>query len=177
MKLQPGVRGTCTASDDNVHRYFLSRVWDEDKPPMLVIGLNPSMADAENDDPTIRKCIAYARQYGYGSLAMLNLFSIRMTDPKGLKKDRYLDELTDGEKNMDHVRMALQRNASMNGVVVLAWGAHGKAFDQDRTMLRLLNDLEFTEDLLCWGHNKDASPSHPLYLPMSQTLRYYYPDF
>lgn len=66
-------------SEDRKYRYILSRTWDETKPTVLFIGLNPSTADEKTDDPTIRKCINYAKCWGYGKILMANLFAFRST--------------------------------------------------------------------------------------------------
>ena len=60
-------------SEDRKYRYILSRTWDDTKPTVLFIGLNPSTADEETDDSTIRKCINYAKCWGYGKILMANL--------------------------------------------------------------------------------------------------------
>ena len=74
-------------SADRKYRYVLTRIWDETKPTVVFIGLNPSTADEEVDDKTIRKCIGYAKRWGYGKLIMVNLFAFRSTDPSMLKRD------------------------------------------------------------------------------------------
>jgi hypothetical protein len=66
------------------YRYVLTRTWDHDLAACAFIGLNPSTADAHEDDPTIRRCIRFARDWGHGGLIMLNLFAWRSTDPRGL---------------------------------------------------------------------------------------------
>ena len=66
------------------YRYRLWRCWDASKWKLAIIGLNPSTATHEEDDPTIRRCIGFAKRDGYGGLLMLNLFALRSTDPKGL---------------------------------------------------------------------------------------------
>ena len=71
-------------SDDRQFRYVLSRVWDEEKPTVMFIGLNPSTADECEDDPTIQKCIKFAQSWDYGGLYMLNLFAYRTTNPRVL---------------------------------------------------------------------------------------------
>ena len=67
------------------YRYALSRVWAADKPYALFIGLNPSTADETLDDPTIRRCIDFAKRWGYGGLVMANLFAYRATNPSEMK--------------------------------------------------------------------------------------------
>ena len=66
------------------YRYALWRVWSEDVSCAMFVGLNPSIADAEGDDPTLRRCIAYARSWGYGGVCIGNLFAYRATDPNEL---------------------------------------------------------------------------------------------
>src|ERR1700731_337339 len=67
------------------YRYELRRVWDETKPFVLFIGLNPSTADEKEEDNTSRICINYAKRWGYGGLLMGNLFAYRSTDQKALR--------------------------------------------------------------------------------------------
>lgn len=73
-------------SECGKYRYQLWRIWDESLPKVLFIMHNPSTADADVDDPTIRRCIAYAKEWGYGGLYVGNLSPYRATDPKDLKK-------------------------------------------------------------------------------------------
>lgn len=134
------------------YRYALWRRWGGG-PHAMFIGLNPSTADETADDPTIRRCIGFARAWGYGALCMTNLFAYRATQPADMKK------ATDpiGWENDAYLR----RLAAEAGVVVAAWGAHGafKGRDQSvRLSVRGLHYLRLTKD----GH-----PGHPLYLPAS----------
>lgn len=69
-------------SEDRKYRYVLSRIWDESKPMVMIIGLNPSTADETKNDPTIIRCIDFAKSWGYGGVYMLNLFAFRATLPK-----------------------------------------------------------------------------------------------
>lgn len=71
-------------SDCRKYRYTLWRIWNESEPCVMFIGHNPSTADEKEDDPTIRRCINYSRDWGYGGLYMVNLFAYRATDPKDL---------------------------------------------------------------------------------------------
>lgn len=71
-------------SSDRVHRIWLSRIWDEDKPRVMFIGLNPSTANETSNDPTIRRVQSMAKSWGYGGVYMMNLFTFISTDPKKL---------------------------------------------------------------------------------------------
>src|SRR3546814_16904510 len=66
----------------------LWRIWDDTKPQCMFIMLNPSTADADLDDPTIRRCIGFAKSWGYGGLQVCNLFAYRSTEPRELLKVR-----------------------------------------------------------------------------------------
>ena len=67
------------------YRYALWRTWDEAKPQVMIIGLNPSTADETKDDPTITRCINFAKAWGYGGVCMANLFAYRATAPSDVK--------------------------------------------------------------------------------------------
>jgi hypothetical protein len=121
----------------------------------MFIGLNPSTADETKDDPTIRRCVAFAKAWGYGGLFMTNLFAFRATDPADMKRaaDPY------GWDN-DHTLTSLARRA---GIVVAAWGAHGAYQGRDRSVRLLVPNLHYLR-LTKAGH-----PGHPLYLPANLT--------
>jgi hypothetical protein len=112
--------------------------------------LNPSTADALVDDPTVRRCAGFTRSWGYSSLAVLNLFALRATDP---------GELLDAEDPVgpgwnDHLRTAVEAD-----LVVCAWGA-SVPFARDREVLDMLRGV----DLYCLGLTKQGYPRHPLYV-------------
>lgn len=71
-------------SKDGLYRYTLRRVWDESKPLLNFVLLNPSKADAETDDATVRRCIGFAKLWGFGGIVITNLYAYRSTDPKKL---------------------------------------------------------------------------------------------
>jgi hypothetical protein len=135
------------------YRYALHRMWEPNLGVVMFVGLNPSTADETMDDPTIRRCVAFARSWGFGSLCMTNLFAYRATQPADmLAQDDPVGPATDEY---------LLSIASVAGVVVAAWGVHGVhrgRGDQVRAMLPRLHYLRLTKD----GH-----PGHPLYLPAS----------
>ena len=138
-------------SPDRVYRYDLWRTWIGGEGFAMFVGLNPSTADEIQDDPTVRRCIAYAKTWGYAGLCMTNLFAYRATQPQDMKM------ATDpvGPRN----DLVLKERAGRAGVVVAAWGVHGTHNNRAsavRAMLPQLHYLRLTKD----GH-----PGHPLYLP------------
>jgi hypothetical protein len=119
----------------------------------MFIGLNPSTADETVDDPTIRRCVAFAKAWGYGALCMANLFAFRATEPTDMKKAA--DPV--GWENDAYLR----RLAGEAGVVVAAWGTHGTYKGRDQSVRLLVPGLHYLR-LTINGH-----PGHPLYLPAS----------
>jgi len=146
------------------YRYALWRHWtvapgSQDKGYVMFVGLNPSTADESNDDPTIRRCIAYAKDWGYSGLCMVNLFAFRATqpadmlsaeDPVGPENDSKLRQLADGA-----------------AVVVAAWGVHGTHLGRDEVVKAMLPRLHYLR------LTKLKHPGHPLYLPKTLTPQPY----
>ena len=132
-------------------RYTLRRRWS-DGPMMMVIGLNPSTADEIQDDPTIRRCVGYAKRWGYAGLLMGNIFAFRATDPS----DLYAADDPEGPLNNMHlVQMAEEAK-----FMLAAWGSHGEWLGRGQRVRELLWEY----DLHCLGHTKHGQPKHPLYL-------------
>jgi hypothetical protein len=75
------VKSSAVLSPDGVYRYRLDRVWGAG-PRVLFVMLNPSTADATQDDPTLRRCLGFARDWGYGSLTVANLYAYRARGPQ-----------------------------------------------------------------------------------------------
>jgi hypothetical protein len=146
------VTGGATFSADGRYRYRLWRRWDRSRPMVAFVMLNPSTADARRDDPTIRRCVAFARRWGYGGIEVVNLFALRATDPGELRvaKD------PSGPGNARHVGRAL----AAASLVVLAWGAH-RALRDPPTLARRLLSLRRPH---CLGLTRSGEPRHPLYL-------------
>lgn len=114
------------------------------------IGLNPSTADEQKDDPTIRRCIQFAKDWGYGSFCMTNLFAYRATvpadmtkqqDPVGVDNDKWLQEIAKGA-----------------GLIVAAWGTLGGHRKRDIRVRELIPNLH------CLGLTAGNHPRHPLYV-------------
>lgn len=140
------------SEDERAYRYRLWRAWDAAKPTVAFIMLNPSTADETTDDPTLRRCIGYARGWGYGHLVVGNLFAVRETDPANLWD--YFDPV--GPENDEHLR-DICADADR---VVAAWGAHGHLGERGRRVAAMLD-----VDLYALDTTKDGQPTHPLYQP------------
>ena len=134
-----------------VWRYALWRVWAPDEPYLAVIGLNPSTADEIQDDPTIRRCIGFAKRWGFGGYFMLNAFGYRATDPKVMKAAA--DPVGPGNDE------AIRRITGGAGQVVAAWGNHCP-LDREQAVCRLIR-----QSVYCLGTTRSGRPKHPLYLP------------
>ena len=116
----------------------------------MFIGLNPSTADEVNDDPTIRRCVAFAKSWGYEALCMTNLFAFRATQPE----DMFAAGDPVGPDNDRHL-VELARNA---GVVVAAWGTNGTHHGRDSAVHAIVPNLH------CLKKTQAGHPGHPLYL-------------
>ena len=157
-------------SPDRMYRYCLWRCWgnvDADEPYIVFVGLNPSVADEQNDDPTIRRCVGFAKREGMSALCMLNLFAFAATDPKAMKGA--IQPI--GPNWGEHFR----RCVSQASKVVCAWGTHG-AFDRrDKEVGQYLVRLVGEDRVVCLGTTKDGHPKHPLYIRADQPLIPYIP--
>lgn len=152
----PEMTGTAEFSDDMRFRYTLTRTWST-APKLCFIGLNPSTATAETNDPTIRRCIGYAVQWGHGGLLMLNLYAFRATAPKDMfaARKRGVD-IIGGERNYFEA-MARDIHDHNVSLTIGAWGNHGGS--------RGINAIHaIVRDLHYLAKNADGSPKHPLYL-------------
>lgn len=143
-------------------RYMLSRIWDNDKPLMMFVMLNPSTADAEQDDPTIRRCIGFAKTLGYGGIFVGNLFSYRCTNPKELTPENSV-------LNIEQNHYWLKAMESQCEIVVLAWGNAPVITKLKKSIKHPIlpykyNALEHSK-LRCLSISKKTGfPEHPLYL-------------
>jgi hypothetical protein len=147
-------------SDCRTYRYSLWRHWgDPGAPRLTVIGLNPSTADETEDDPTIRRCVGFAKREGMGGVRMLNLFALRATDPKVmLAHPEPIGPLNDA---------VLRQAIGPDDVVVAAWGVHGHHRNRDLEVLACLPGIR------CFGKTQAGFPRHPLYLRADTPLEPY----
>ena len=149
ISLRPQISGA-TVSNDEKYRYTLWRTWDKDKPVVMFIMLNPSTADAKKDDPTIRKCMAYAKAWGYGALIVGNLYAFRTKDPELLTYEE--------DPIGPHCDSWLYTLSKMSDLRVAAWGnkiLSKKRVEQVKGIVSHLYYLELS---------KRGNPKHPLYL-------------
>lgn len=137
------------------HRYGLYRIWNEDKPFALIIGLNPSTANHNVNDPTVRRITQLLNRSGYGGFYLVNLFSLVSSNPKtliGYNHDfGFIDDFIDWYSQDCKT-------------VIFAWGAFKEAKDRAKFI------IDKYPNALCFGHNKDSSPKHPLYLKGNTNL-------
>ena len=153
--------GGATFSPCGTWRYALRRRLEQGDARVLnVIGLNPSTADASRDDPTIRRCLSFARRLGFGSLVVTNAFALRSTDPAALR--HAADPVGPGNDAW------ILRAALAADLVVAAWGGHGVLFDRGDRVAGLLGAAGVS--LSCWGRVVSGEPRHPLYLPAGTAL-------
>lgn len=136
------------------YRYRLWRRWSSNVKPVAFIMLNPSTADAEQDDPTIRKCIGFAKRLGHGAIEVVNLYAYRATKPADLKRAGW----PKGPENDRHILDAC-KDAAM---VICAWGAHARGMERPSKVLDLLALAGIPTSALAL--TDDGQPRHPLML-------------
>lgn len=160
---------TAIISPCGTYRYLLTRSWgDERGPKALWVMLNPSTANADLDDPTIRRCISFSKRFGCTRLAVVNLFAYRATDPKELEGKQVYRI---GPENTTHVLRQLHHEPPRH--VVCAWGANMTANFIGKNMAGMIQRSGHTP--MCLGTTKSGAPRHPLYLRADTELVEYNP--
>jgi hypothetical protein len=138
------------------YRYLLTRGPRDAREHLVFVMLNPSTADQEHDDPTIRRALGFARRLGFARLSVVNLFALRATEPARLYRAR--DPV--GPGNDDAIRAAVA-DATL---VIAAWGNHGELRDRAAQVRPLLPRVHHL------GLTRLGQPRHPLYLPAATPL-------
>nr|WP_304220042.1 DUF1643 domain-containing protein [Fredinandcohnia onubensis] len=136
------------------YRYSMSRVWDESKQKIVFIMLNPSIANENTDDNTTKKCITFAKSFGYGSLEIINLFAYVATDYNELRN--LSKEVAIGKENTDYIIRAVNSADK----IVAAWGENGTIHQRNKDIEYLLRGY----DIDCLKVTARGYPSHPLFL-------------
>lgn len=151
-------------SSCELYRYSLWRRWDRSKPAVLFVMLNPSTADAEQDDPTIRRCIGFAQRWGAGGVRVCNLYAYRTAYPKVLREaaGAGIDPvgLLTGMQNKND--LAIASMACDAGRIIAAWGAWPGPYPM--RVWRVNEILRRYGDVEALALTKDGSPRHPLYV-------------
>lgn len=169
-------------SGDGLYRYLLWREWRGVAPKenwrwlgakdgaghelgepksCLFVMLNPSTADGEQDDPTIRRCVAFAKRFKYDRLEVVNLFAYRATNPQDV-----LRMTGDGDPIGPRNQEIIERASADAGLIICAWGAHGSHIGQDETVRGWMGDRK----VHALGCTKEGHPRHPLYLKSDADL-------
>lgn len=147
-------------SSTGLYRYQLWRIWDESKPNALFLLHNPSTADADTDDPTVRRCTGFAKSWDYGGIYIVNLYPYRATNPKELLGKEFID-VASPLANLEYIRDAREKCS----LLVVAYGnpivMKADYFDTEN----------FKECWMCFGLTREGNPKHPLYLRKNTPLR------
>lgn len=146
-------------SECGKYRFWLIRTWkpqEHDEHILMLIGLNPSTANAKSDDPTIRSIIRLAKENGYHGIVMTNLFPFITPYSRDLAMD--IDPV-----HMELNDRCLQANAA-HCDVCFCWGNFSRIEDRAKTIIAMFPEA------LCFGKNKNGSPKHPLYLKANTQL-------
>ncbi len=159
------------------YRYLLRHSWEEGGDLVVFIGLNPSTATHRTDDPTLRRCLGFARIFGYGGFAITNLFAFRATEPQDLLSVLEIK----GPEN--HLGMVVSGHPPPSypkpKTLVACWGAHARGLLGNVGLLRVVEVMQQAQrmgiDLHCLGTTKGGAPRHPLYLPKRVKLEPYRP--
>lgn len=145
-------------SDCGTYRYSLTRRWGTDGTTVLWVMLNPSTADADVDDPTIRRCIGFSKAWGFDGLEVINLFALRATNPKELAHHPSPEGPDNHREHADWKGYC--------GRTVVAWGAHPMA----EVGARSVEKMYVSRGAVCLGRTKSGHPRHPLYVRADQPL-------
>jgi len=165
-----GVIKTATFSECGLFRYTLGRAWDQTKPLVVFVGLNPSTADETDDDPTIRRCMGFAKAWGYGQLCMVNLFSFRATKPIDMKcsHNPVGENRLEADGFFSRNDATLEMAFGLSRMTICAWGNDGEFMGRAEKFRRLIlaykKKTGLKKNMYYLKMNKDGQPAHPLYL-------------
>lgn len=147
---------TTTISNCGKYRYCLHRGWDESRPFVMFVMLNPSTADAEQDDPTIRRLIGFCTLRGFGGFSVCNVYAYRDSSPESMFKANKAGIDIAGPDNVKWLNDVVQECE----IVVMAWGNDGPNSDVFTAWADKRN-----KPLFSFGRTQTGKPKHPLYLP------------
>jgi hypothetical protein len=154
----PLIRKHAYLSDCGTYRYRLTRHWDKDAAPLTFVMLNPSTADADLDDPTIRRCMGFAKREGAGGIVVVNLYAFRATDPRNLP----IGGERIGPENEAYLYEAIM--GASGRPIVCAWGTKGNG------SFFVQWAKGYGANLMALGITKEGLPKHPLYIASNAPL-------
>ncbi len=148
-------------SDCGHYRYLLSRRWGEGG-DCVFVGLNPSTADSAKNDATVRKCMYFARSWGFAGISLVNLYARRCRYPQALATS---DDAVGPDNDLWLARI-------INGAprAIAMWGNHGVRTYGDGIRRDVLV-MKWRDEWQCFGQTKLGAPKHPLYLPKATPLQ------
>ena len=155
-------------SDDRRYRYLLVRRWDNTLPDATFVMLNPSTADERDDDPTIRKCIGFAKRWGCGGIKVVNLYAFRATNPRDCFAAA--DPIGGAEADAAIIHAA-ESAAALGWPLVAAWGA-----DEKGRRAAEVRSWSAMRDAQCLGFTRGGQPRHPLMLAYATPLEPLLPE-
>lgn len=151
------MKKSAVMSEDGHYRFWLGRAWDESLPTITWIMANPSTADAEKDDPTLKRIIKFSQSWGFGRLIVVNLFPFRSSRPAECLKWFKIEKSSDGSM-LQVNRIYLARATERSQKILLAWGAAGEWHPgYTRVIVQALRDKAY-----CLATTKSGQPMHPL---------------
>ena len=151
----PAVVRSATLSECGTYRYELRRVWNDTLPLLVVCMLNPSIADANVDDPTVLTLIHFGKEWGYGGLLIVNLYAFRSPSPKEMLA---AGPAAIGPKNERYTAAAVFYARDNGGKLLAAWGNDGN----DRAIWFAQWTRCKGVELICLGTTKSDAPKHPM---------------
>ncbi len=145
------MKNPCIFSKDRLYRYTLLHIWNDKLPIISWVCCNPSTADENQLDPTLRRIKGYSESWGFGSFFMLNAFAYRATDPKVMKSQ---GTSAIGDENNHWIECITK----MTEMTIVGWGEHGAFLNRDKEVIKLIKNP------MTLKTTKFGFPSHPLYL-------------
>lgn len=154
---------------DRTRRFRLWRIWAKDLPLLVIVGMNPSKADENDNDPTVERCARRADLLGYGGIVMINMLDIIETD--STKLDQMPNEFRCSAENSGELRGAIKRAEMGNADILCGWGKPGHKYGAVAWFATQAARAGVT--LFCLKRNKDGSPVHPLYQPYDKEFEWF----
>lgn len=185
---QPYINAGARISNCGTYRYSLWREWRGTHDPKnwrwfgtkdgagheigeplscVFVMLNPSTADGEKDDPTIRRCVGFAKAWGFERLEVVNLFAYRATKPRDVLAFQNQRGDIIGWQNSELIDKA-SANA---GRIICAWGTNVENLDPTRDHVETVRGWLRDKPMFALGFTKDGHPRHPLYAPLNSELQ------